>query len=157
MGIAVQSLPTLQQAKTIALWISPRVLSHPALRTIVALSDGSGGHGIQLGTDGGKPAMWRRGQSQGDIVAPDPFPALGWHHLVYTWDGQWHRLYVDGALAGASSSGSGSDQGGAITVALVGRHDPDVLNEIYAGDVDDLRIYDRIINPGEIARLRLGE
>jgi hypothetical protein len=156
LGIAVQSLPTLQQPKTLALWISPRVLSHPALRTIVAISDGSG-KGVQLGTDGGKPAMWRWGQSQGDIVASDPLPALGWHHLVYTWDGQWHRLYVNGAPAGESSSGSGNDQGGAITVALLGRYDPVVLSQMYAGDVDDLRIYDRVINQGEIARLRLGE
>jgi hypothetical protein len=154
MTIAIQSLPSLGAPKTIAFWMSPRVLSHPALRTIMALNGGSAGTGIRLGADGGRPAMWRPGQGQRDIVAP-PLPALGWHHVVYIWDGQRHRLYVNGTFAGESAL----DQAvaGPIAVAVLGRAAPDSSTEIYAGDVDDLRIYDRVINQPEMDRLRQGE
>jgi hypothetical protein len=152
--IAIQSLPSLEAPKTIAFWLLPQVVSHPALRTILALTGSAGGGGIRLGTDGGRPAMWQPGQNQGDIVAP-PLAAPAWHHLVYTWDGQRHRLYLDGTFAGESSRAQAL--AGAIAVAVVARAAPDGSDEIYAGDVDDLRIYDRVINQAEMDRLRRGE
>ena len=38
MSISIQSLPTLDVAKSIALWINPDTLSHTGMRTILAMS-----------------------------------------------------------------------------------------------------------------------
>jgi hypothetical protein len=96
--------------------------------------------------------MWRWGRETGDIVGP-PFPRLGWHHLVYTWDGQTHRLYLNGSLAGEFGTG----QSGVVANAVLGCYDPDDINEMYDGDIDELRLYDRVIDAAEIARLGQGE
>jgi hypothetical protein len=156
MSISIQSLPTLQVAKSIALWINPDTLSHTGMRTILALATGDDTSGIQIGTDLGRPAIWRWGTSSG--TAPVKYNGNWidrWYHMVYTYDTQRHALYVDGVLVGSAMNLPVS---GPIGNAVVGCYDPDQLTwEMYEGLVDDVRIYDKVLSQVEIARLQLGE
>jgi hypothetical protein len=156
MSISIQSLPTLQVAKSIALWINPDTLSHTGMRTILALATSDDTSGIQIGTDLGRPAIWRWGTSSG--TAPVKYNGNWidrWYHMVYTYDTQRHTLYDDGVLVGSAMNLPVS---GPIGNAVLGCYDPDQLTwEMYEGLVDDVRIYDKVLSQVEIARLQLGE
>lgn len=71
-----------------------------------------------------------------------------WHHMLGTYDGTDIRCYIDGVLAATTNHpGNISDPNRPLTVGL--------FNSTYwAGDIDDIRIYNRVIsNAGEISNL----
>ena len=153
MTISIQNLPRLEAPKTIALWVSPTDRTHTGLRSIVAFSTSDDDAGIQLGTDQGRPAMWRWGANAG-LIRVATAPPLGWYHLAYTWDGQRHRLYFNGALVGMATG----TETGPVERALLACYDTLLLGqEMYVGLMDELRIYDRVLNQSEISRLAEGE
>jgi len=156
MSISIQSLPTLQVAKSIALWINPDALSHSGMRTILALATSNDSSGIQIGTDLGRPAIWRWGTSSGS--APVKYNGTWtdrWYHMVYTYDTRAHTLYVDGVLVGSAMN---LPVTGTIGNAVLGCYDADLLgSEMYEGLLDDLRIYDKVLSQAEIDRLQQGE
>jgi hypothetical protein len=156
MSIAIQSLPTLQVAKSVALWINPDALSHTGMRTILALATSDDASGIQIGTDLGRPAIWRWGTSSG--TAPVKYNGTWtdrWYHMVYTYDSGAHTLYVDGVMVGRVMNLPVS---GTIGNAVMGCYDPDQLTwEMYEGLLDDVRIYDKVLSQAEIDFLQRGE
>lgn len=81
-----------------------------------------------------------------------------YHHLAWTWrssDGAW-AMYLDGALA---ASGTGLQTGYSIAGggALVLGQDQDSLGggfdstQAWKGELDDVRVYDRVLSADEIA------
>ena len=73
-----------------------------------------------------------------------------WTHLVAVYDdgaGQL-RLYVDGVLAGSTAHISAWSAGGPL---LVGRARYGVANNFFAGDIADVRVWDRVVPMQEIA------
>ena len=156
MTIDRQNFPSLQSIRTISLWILPAVITHTEMRTILAFATSNESMGIQVGTDFGRPAVWRWGTSSGEsFLRSSRELTSGWHHVLYTYDGTTHRLYVDGTSAGSSNQGGFS---GTVGHAFVGCYDDAELgNEMYVGQLDDVRIYDRVLTPAEIARLAQGQ
>ncbi len=143
-------IPRIEAAKSIAYWFVPDA-GAPApsgnQRTCVALADPGMRVGIQVGLDRNRPAAWSWGQNAGFVITSATPPA-GARHLTYTFDGTTHRLYLDGALASTSTAGS---QSGAVTTIYVGTYDPP--SELCAGQIDDLRIYDRALSAAEVGTL----
>ena len=78
-----------------------------------------------------------------------------WTHLVVTWDGSLTstgiRLYVDGAEvpygSGTITSGPRPDDS-AIELAL-----NCAANDSFAGDLDDVKLFDRVLSPTDVAGL----
>ena len=156
MSISIQSLPTLQVAKSIALWINPDALSHSGMRTILALatSNDSSGSRSEPTSDarrsgaGAPPRARRRSSTTG----PGPTAGITWSTPTTL---RAHTLYVDGVLVGSAMN---LPVTGTIGNAVLGCYDADQLGwEMYEGLLDDLRIYDKVLSQTEIDRLQQGE
>jgi hypothetical protein len=145
------SIPRIQDSKTITFWLAPN-LDAPAnpdsnQRTCVALANPGAQVGIQIGLDRNRPAAWSWGQDQGFVIASST-PSPGSHHVAYTFDGTTHRLYLDGNQVDTSNV---DPQQGRADVLYIGTYEPP--NELCAGQLDELRIYDHALAPPDITRL----
>ncbi len=145
-------VPRIEGAKTIGFWFAADPAAPPSSgvtgqRTCVALVNPTLSSGIQVGVDRDRPAAWGWAENQGLVIAGAPL-GTGVHHLAYTFDGSIHRLYLDGAPVDSSTAAS---QAGPPSILYVGTYTPP--NELCAGQIDDLRIYDRPLEAAEIALL----
>jgi len=80
-----------------------------------------------------------------------------WTHVAFVHSNRWTRLYIDGVLVrhkgGARPRGEGLVQsaltiGGARYLA-----DPQRIRQRYDGLIDEARVYDRVLEPTEVATL----
>jgi hypothetical protein len=151
LDVPAPKLPALDAAKSIAFWFSARADAPPVVgstqRTCLALLAADGAAGLQIGLDRDRPAAWNVGQNQGFVTAP-AVPAPGFHHWAYTFDGTAHRLFLDGRSVATRNLPQAR---GSIASFLIGTYA--VPNEMCAGQLDDLRIYDRALTNVEIATL----
>ena len=136
----------LAPGMTLEAWVRPTAAG--GARTVVG-KERTGGlaFGLFGSTAGGAPAGdGYLGGAERTVAGTGPLPLSAWSHLAVTYDGGALRLYVNGALVrsaaatGALPTGSGPLRFGADTVA--GRH--------FAGQIDEVRIYDRALSAAEI-------
>jgi hypothetical protein len=76
-----------------------------------------------------------------------------WHHIALTWDGTTPRFYFDGSLQATPLVGGNIEN---ATPIWIGASKLDVTktpSSHLIGDVDDLRVYSRVLSPTEIAIL----
>lgn len=74
-----------------------------------------------------------------------------WYHLVGTYDGARVKLFVDGQLVASNPvTGTIPSYGRPVTLGKYSN-----LNAYLPGTIDDVRIYDRALTPGEVAALWL--
>ncbi len=144
--LAVRTLPRAEAPKSLAVWFRNNATT-PRLRNLVALFNDPMNTGIHLGFDTEQVAVWRYGDFD-PIIKSTSAPDGGWHHLLYTWDGTTHHLYLDGASVGTSTAAM---KNGAIQTARLGTWQ--VPEELFTGDLDDVRVYDRALTASEIAAL----
>jgi len=144
--VTPRTLPRAEAAKTISVWFRNSA-SSPRLRNLVAFFNDQGNTGIHLGFETNLVAVWRYGDFD-PVIASATAPDGGWHHLAYTWDGSTHRLYLDGSAIGTSTIGM---KNGAVATARLGAWQ--VPDEMFIGDLDDVRVYDRPLSDAEIAAL----
>jgi hypothetical protein len=149
ISATTSTIPAVEARKSIAYWLGTAAFDpdEAGQRSCVALYSAMPRSGVQVGFDRGRPAAWFRGQARGLVVAP-AVPVAGLHHIAYTFDGQTHRLYVDGVAAGSASD---PPPAGKVTSLTVGTYE--VPNEMCGGVLDDLRIYDRALSADEARRL----
>lgn len=67
-----------------------------------------------------------------------------WHHIGLTWDGTTRTLCVDGVVAAQDSQGSFAPASGPLHI---GCGSDMTAGSFWAGMIDDIRIYDRAIDP----------
>ncbi len=73
-----------------------------------------------------------------------------WHSVVAAYDGTTTRLYVDGTADG-SETRTLNTMGQSL---MVGRAVPgNPTDEFFVGTIDDVRVYDRALSPGDVASL----
>ncbi|MGC4153555.1 MAG: hypothetical protein QM628_10780 [Propionicimonas sp.] len=83
----------------------------------------------------------------GDVVTGDRTLSPGWHHLVASRGLGVHRLHLDGAIvAEVRSAETGPIAAGPLRVGAGARTD-------FAGELRQLRIYDRVLDADEVAQL----
>lgn len=91
------------------------------------------------------------GQAGYAAVADAILNARQWYHLAGTWDGNTVKLFVNGVQQTSTASYSGALLASAEPFAVgVGRPASD---EFFNGFIDDVRVYDRALDPGEITLL----
>jgi hypothetical protein len=101
---------------------------------------------IQPGFRGGTFGVWKFGGTFLVSMAP---PAAGvWHAFAYTFDGTTHRLYADGAFVTSSVVAAQT----AVPLDFRFGHWSGG-GEFYAGILDDVRYYSRLLSGGEIATI----
>ncbi|HWA24816.1 MAG TPA: LamG-like jellyroll fold domain-containing protein [Lacunisphaera sp.] len=115
------------------------------------------GHGVEAFVTDRDLARWRVAAE----VAPFPAPDR-WLHVAFAWDEtQGVRLFLDGRLvAEKKMSGvldAGLDQFGPHSRIISPYQVQSDYNFTRGGDIDEIRIYDRMLGPADIATLARGE
>jgi hypothetical protein len=78
-----------------------------------------------------------------------------WHHLAGLTSTSGMKFFLDG-MERDCPDGTGSITYSATPVVLVGR-DPDInYGWFFDGEIDDVRVYTRVLSPAEVARLSAG-
>jgi hypothetical protein len=80
------------------------------------------------------------------VHAPSPIPINTWTHLATTYDGAVQRLYVNGVEV-ATRAQSGAVRTSDNPLRIGGNS---VWGEFFQGRIDEVRIYNRALTPGEI-------
>jgi hypothetical protein len=89
--------------------------------------------------------------SRGATLVPTEVLELGrWYHTAFTWDGALKTLYLDGARI---SSGEGMIDFDGGTIELGAETDSGTVSVVFPGEIDDVSIYDRVLDAASIAAL----
>ena len=75
-----------------------------------------------------------------------------WHHLAATRDGSSYKFYIDGVLIGSAPTPPGSDPQLPADLYQLG-YGYNLGYKYWKGDLDDLRIYKRVLSVAEIIAL----
>ena len=79
--------------------------------------------------------------------------ASQWHHVAATYDPPTATLWLDGAQAGSFDSTGFVGDTGAIFVGA--DRDNGMVESFFTGSLDDIRVYDRALDPSEIEALAM--
>jgi prepilin-type N-terminal cleavage/methylation domain-containing protein len=141
--------PASVKTFTIEGWVRPSDVMPMGFRSFASTNDGYGFEAFDTGLNGLFPEFHLSGE-------PFPLSTFGsitadaWHHLAFVYDGQYRRIYVNGL----------EDAVDPMPVSLPPDHDF-LLNFFNVGNsnsgyfdglIDEVRMYDRALSPGEIAR-----
>jgi hypothetical protein len=144
----LMNMPTIQAAKTIALWVKWDATPDAQRHVFVAMLNQPMAVGVHLGFRGAKVSAWNYA-AQSDMVAAT-LPGAGWHHVAYTFDGTTHKLYIDG---GAPTMGTMGMQNGPTAAVRFGNATA-TATQAFKGALDDIRIYDRALTADEVTALQ---
>ena len=162
-NIRIPHSKKLKPAKqlTISAWIQPA----PAMfgdrwRHIYRKEDGDNRHLLAIGKDQGYWGMWcglgigGKYVSAGGKLDQDSLGDGRWHLLTATYDGKAITLFADGKQVG-SSPFSGPLGTGGEAPAHIGSNSG--RWELFAGGIDDVRIYNRALSPEQVQALAAGD
>ncbi|AUD00998.1 LamG-like jellyroll fold domain-containing protein [Spirosoma pollinicola] len=76
-----------------------------------------------------------------------------WYHTVFTRDNHDKKLYVDGKLINAAPSHDDAFYGIGTLKAKIGNRNANGTQNYFNGIIDDLRIYNRVLNADEVKAL----
>jgi hypothetical protein len=146
---------------TITAWIRPRSVAPTekgeVVRNIVAHGWADYAPGemcLRINVGASAPSYNVRAQFEqkgsGGALAAIPREDLGaWVHLVGAYDGEFWRLYRNGVLAAEAKSPVGAIR--TKSKWVIGAREGNDRN--FAGDIDDVRIYNRALSADEVAIL----
>lgn len=123
----------------------------PYRAVVVKGSPGNWEYGLHLTTNG-QPVftVWQSSGSGHASVTANPISLSQWHHLAGTLrKGQFIRLYVDGQLAGESTSFSGDTSHGGSPLYFGRRGD----GQFFDGQLDEISVYGRALSGAEIGAI----
>jgi Concanavalin A-like lectin/glucanases superfamily len=143
--IADSSWLALTTQMTLEAWVYPTAAGgwrtilmkqSPGWYTFALYSDGSIGPGVRV-----------MAQSDGHASSAAALPLNAWSHLAATYDGSMLRLFVNGAQV-ASTAYTGSLSTSTSPLRIGGNSG---FGEYFAGVIDEVRVYGRVLTPAEIA------
>jgi len=90
-------------------------------------------------------------ESDNNYIKSSGYDDDQWHHVVFTWDGSYLRIYVDGSSDATPVSQTLTPVSGVYNLHI-GKI-ASVDNYYYDGIIDEVRIYNRALSAGEVERL----
>lgn len=152
---AVKNMPAVDHPQSLSWWFmidQPPVYSDSlGADNMIALVDTAHGIGVQAGYRGpgyhtpGLDTWYWGGRT---VLVSQPPAENIWHHCVYTYDGQTHRLYLDGQETAHSAV---KPQSGNPDMLMFGNYPGG--DQFFTGSLDDIRIYNRAITQSCIENL----
>lgn len=153
---------TGSQQLTISVWLN---FTTPGGRDSAVFlgSDSSATRYIDIGTTSAG-AMYGRSRDAATTTAPFPDLVRGtalndgkWHHVAYTTNAATDitSIYIDGVLEGTTTTPVFTFP--AFNNFEVGRLGRGAPTDAFGGSIDELRIYDTVLTPTEIAALAVPE
>ena len=80
-----------------------------------------------------------------EVESPGPLTPNRWSHIAFTSDGAHLRLYVNGELVDTSNTGDIGESEGPLYLGCWPEN-----NEHYQGKIDEVRVYDRALDSGDV-------
>jgi PKD repeat protein len=132
---------------TLEAWVFPTASMSGWDTVIMKEQTGGLAYSLYANSDANRPSNTVNvGGTDRDLSAGSYLPANTWTHLAATYDGSTQKIYVNGALVGSRA------QSGAITLSSgalrIGGNS--VWGEYFAGYIDEVRIYNRVLSQAEI-------
>jgi hypothetical protein len=148
VSVADSSALDLTNRFTMEAWVNPSTLT--GWRTVLMKEAADGlAYGVYANDNAPNPAAYARAAADGASRGSSGATQLrvnAWTHLAATYDGRTLRMFVNGVLVGAEAmSGALVTSGNVLSIggSLVwGGH--------FEGLIDEVRIYNRALAPGEI-------
>jgi hypothetical protein len=155
--LGVNGFAALDQQRSVSLWFNYAAAPTTGNKTYFSASNRAAnagmGAGFQLGTRGTALCVWAIG---GFVYLTTPAPAPGWHHLVYTFNGTNHLMYLDGSPQVTSAGVSPNPQSVPVAEAFIGNYLNG--NERPIVRIDDVRVWkDRTLTGAEVTALFSGQ
>jgi fibronectin-binding autotransporter adhesin len=146
--LGVNNFPANDAPQSISLWFKGQPNGNN--ENFFVMANPVSGSAVQIGYRGNSLIVWNwGGTTLVNTTAPND---TNWHQVVYTFDGATDKLYLDGTLS-ASVTGT-PHQTGTPTAGYLGTYTPN--NEMFAGSLDDVRVYTRALTTVEVAILSGG-
>ncbi|MBS2019300.1 MAG: LamG domain-containing protein [Deltaproteobacteria bacterium] len=140
-------------ALSVAAWVNVASFSSPG--RIIAKGGGPTDRGWNLNVENDGLALFQLGlepSGQTQVATARALPTGRWLHLAGTFEpGKALRIYVDGQEAGAVTTGVPTSMRNSPSPANLGRRGDGCCGLI--GQIDDVRVYTRVLTPAEIADL----
>lgn len=86
------------------------------------------------------------------LYSNQPLSLNKWHHIVFSYDDRFLSLYLDGELETRGSKNFRSVFLASDSV-MIGNSANTKNERYYMGAIDDIRIYNRVLSPGEVRAL----
>ncbi len=156
---------------TLAAWIRPESFGIGDGRIVTkAVEWGADDHSWMFSTIDGNVLRFRLKTDDGQAVPTliagnlgDPLMAGQWHHVAATWDGADMKVWQDGVEVGALPKGGAKvDTDDTAKVAIGSQPtdafaaDPAHVAKYFDGTIDDVVIYNRALDAGEMGELAQG-
>jgi hypothetical protein len=131
---------------TLEAWVRPTTLS--GWRTVIMKETANSlAYTLYAHDNAPRPAAYiNNGGPDLDVLGTVALPVNAWTHLAMTYDGATMRLYMNGTLA-ATRSATGNILATADPLRIGGNAP---WGEYFAGQIDDVRIYNRALTEAEI-------
>ena len=158
--IAVEDDPAfVLEAFTITAWARPRAVAVNEHITVVAKPVGTGVHNsweLLFSSPGtaGLRLTFGCGMATNHVHANEPLEGLGeWMHIVGVYDGSFCRLYIDGERVAEVSQPMGGLEWDDAPIMIGADIDEGRVVNLFDGEIDDVRLYSRVLDDEEIAEL----
>jgi hypothetical protein len=136
----------LTNAMTLEAWVRPSALATAWRAVLFKEQPKHMVYGLYANTRNGRPATYVFVSNEKSAAGPSTLPLNTWSFLAATYDGSTIRLYVNGAQVAATAV-SGAMPASTGVLRLGG---DSVGSEWFAGLVDNVRIYGRVLAPAEL-------
>jgi hypothetical protein len=135
---------------TLEAWVFPTAAPTTWSTVLMKEQAGTFTYTLYAGSPSGRPYGYFNGgatqTTEHGVEGPASLPLNTWTHLATTYDGSRLRLYVNGVeVASAAFTGSIATSGGAFRIG-----GNSIWGEFFEGFIDEIRIYDRALEPAEI-------
>jgi len=150
--VTVPASPSLNLASgmTLEAWVFPTATPTHWTTVVVKEQFGSFAYTLYAGSPTDRPNGYLNTgttpSTERGVAGPSALPLNVWSHLATTYDGAALRLFVNGIqVASAPFSGAIVTTTGALRFG-----GNNVWGEFFRGYIDEIRIYNRALAPGEI-------
>jgi len=138
--------PTGTSARSMCGW-GKSTTTAGGYRWIFAYGSGGTGQAMFIGMNG----TTLYGGGYGDDVTVANFWDTNWHHIALTYDGTTAILYADGIQVASAAKNWNL----VANLAYIGRQ-VNTAAEFWNGQIDDVRLYNRVLTAAEVAVLAAG-
>ncbi len=132
---------------SISIWVNPNSNINSISAIAEANNADGANYGIRMFSNGN--ILWTAFEHT--IESPNPISFDEWSHLVAIYDNRVSKLYINGELIG-SFEYDPANQFYVISEQGIFMYIGNSVNE-YIGKIDDINIYDRALNEGEVEAL----
>lgn len=100
-----------------------------------------------------KVRLFSNAGSDASFTSSTSYTLNAWNHIVATRTGTSVAIYINGVQSGTGTLALGSSNPTADTI--IGAQNFGTLGSYFSGNIDDIRIYNRVLQPSEVKTLSL--